>query len=268
VVKQVVGCCMLAGIFLGFASNRGVYPVAWQVAGPAPGAALPVVQAVNTATPITLDGALDEPVWARAPRYPLSLSKDLLAREVGLQEPGEAQFAWDDQFFYLGVRFYDSDIVAEGAEDQMHHYQLGDLAELFLKAADRPWYWELYVTPRGKKTSFWFADRKHLGEASSFKYTCGLRVAARVKGTLNDRSDRDEYWTGEMAMPVADLTARGGKFGPGSDWRVFVGRYNYNRYLPDKELSMTPALPTTNYHLTEHYAILQFLPPAANSANR
>ncbi len=46
--------------------------------------------------------------------------------------------------------------VAEGKEDQLHHYQMGDLVELFLKPEDYTWYWELYATPIGKKTNFWF----------------------------------------------------------------------------------------------------------------
>jgi hypothetical protein len=185
--------------------------------------------------------------------------QEQIEKKKVLQEAGQVQLAWDDQYFYVGIKYCDSDIVAEGQKDQLHHYSLGDVGEVFLKPEDCSWYWELYVTPTGKKTSFWFPGRGRLGLPSCFEYSCGLKVAAQVCGTLNHWQDRDEYWTGEIAMPIKDLTAQGAKFGPGTHWRILIARYNYSRYLatPGPELSMTPSLRAVNYHLHEDYAVLR-----------
>ena len=110
-----------------------------------------------------------------------------------------------------------------------------------------------------KKTSFWFPGRGRLGLPSVEDYKCGLGVAAQCNGTLNDWRDKDKSWTAEMAMPISDLTTRGDKFGPQADWRILVSRYNYSRYLSEKELSMMPKLSETNYHLLEEYAILRLV---------
>lgn len=221
---------------------------------------LPVMKAVFAAHPVKIDGILDDAVWKKAPAYPLQL--DLAAQKAGhtLHEDGEVRLAWDAKHLYVAARFTDSDIVAEGKEDQLHHYSMGDLLEVFLKPEDETWYWELYATPAGKKTSFFFPGRGRLGLPSCFKYSCGLTVAAHCDGTLNRWEDRDREWTAEMAMPIEDLTSRGETFAPGARWRVLASRYNYSRYLPNKELSMAPALPQTNYHLTENYAILEIMP--------
>jgi hypothetical protein len=136
---------------------------------------------------------------------------------------------------------------------------MGDLMELFLKPEDHTWYWELYATPRGKKTSFWFPGRGRLGLESCYKYECGLRVAAQVQGTLNNWQDKDIGWTVEVAMPIKDLTARGEKFGPGARWTILVARYNYSRYLPWVENSATSQLSKTNYHLLEEYRPLKLV---------
>jgi hypothetical protein len=218
-----------------------------------------VITARYTEVPIRVDGLLAEEAWKTANVYRLSLDKTRPAGERAPLEGGEVRVLWDDKNLYVGIRFQDSDIVAEGEEDQLHHYALGDLVELFLKPAGETWYWELYATPRGNKTSFWFPGRGRLGLDSAYDYRCGLRAAAQVKGTLNRWEDKDRYWTAEMAMPVADLTARGEPFGPGSEWRILVARYNYSRYLPWKELSMVPALSQTNYHFTHEYARLRFI---------
>lgn len=213
-----------------------------------------------TETPITLDGKLDEPVWRNAAVYKMFLPADRAANGQ-LQEGGEVRLAWDDEYFYVGIKFDDSDIVAEGTDDQLQHYQLGDLCELFLKPNDKTWYWELYVTPRGNKTSFWFPSQGRLGLPSNFEYECGLKVAAQYDGKLNDWQDRDRFWTAEMAMPIKDLTGRGEEFGPGADWRILVARYNYSYYLSGRgpELSSSPGLSATNFHLLKEYAVLRLL---------
>lgn len=214
-----------------------------------------------TAVPITIDGRLDEDAWKNAAVYTMSMPAD---REVGdkqLENGGQVRIAWDDEYFYLGIRFEDCDIVAEGDQDQMMHFQLGDLCELFLKPADKTWYWELYVTPRSKKTSFWFIGWGRVGLPGNFKYDCDLKVAAQNVGTVNNWHDKDSYWTGEMAMPIKDLTAHGEAFGPKADWRILVARYNYSRYLNNHgpEYSTTPKLSATNYHLLPEYAVLRLI---------
>jgi len=223
------------------------------------GKAPAVMTARYTATPIKVDGVLDDAAWASAAVYPLHFSVAELADGNQFTEPGEVRLAWDDQFMYVAVRYTDSDVVAEGQEDQLHHYLMGDVAELFLKPADKTWYWEMYVTPAGRKTTLWFAGRGYLGLKSSEANPGGLLVAAQVQGTLNRWEDKDQSWTGEMAVPVKDLTARGETFGVGSAWSILVARYNYSRYLSWKELSMTPQLSKTSYHLLEEYAVLNLV---------
>lgn len=221
--------------------------------------------------PVVIDGNLDDAVWQKAQVYQLDLAKDLyLPFEQrkdqrpgidGLKEPGEVRLAWDENYLYLGIKFYDSDIMQESDEDQQHHYSSGDLVEIFLKPEKSTWYWEIYGTPNAKKTVFWFPGRGRLGPKSCWEPGMNLDevlIGTQVKGTLNDWRDRDEYWTAEMAIPVKGLTAHGDAFGPGSDWRILVARYNFSRYLTQKELTMVPQLSVANYHLLEEYGILRF----------
>jgi len=218
-----------------------------------------VMIAKYTAEPVIVDGDLDEPVWKEAKVYKMCLPVDRAANSQ-LEETGEVRLAWDKEYFYVGVKFNDSDIVAEGTADQLHHYRFGDVCELFLKPADKTWYWELYVTPQGKKTTFFFPSQGRKGLPSCFEdYRSDLEVGAQCEGTLNNWQDRDGRWTAEMAMPIKDLTARGEKFGPGGDWRILIARYNYSYYLVKKgpELSSTPRLSVANYHLLDEYAVLK-----------
>jgi hypothetical protein len=208
-------------------------------------------------SPVRVDGILDDPVWEEAVPYPLSPARDFLARGGVLQEPGKVRLAWDNTHLYLGVRFTDSDVSARGERDQMHHYRLGDVVELFLKPEGAPWYWELYATPAGRKSSFFLPERRKLTDRG-----CGLRVATRVNGTLNAPGSRDQGWTAEMAVPLADLAAPGQPFGPGARWRILVARYNHGRDFPQPELSSAPQLSRTDFHLLEEYGILELSAPS------
>jgi len=216
---------------------------------------LPIMVAPYADKPVVIDGKLDDVVWQSAPVYQLYFADDV---KGPLQEGGKVRLAWDDKYFYLGAELVDSDLVAEGDRDHLRHYLMGDVVELFLKPDGQTWYWELYVTPRGNLSSYWFPGRGRVSLDSAFTpYECGLKVAAAYDGTLNDWQDKDKGWTAEMAMPISELTKRGESFAPQAKWRILVGRYNHSRYLYLKELSMTPKLSVTNFHTLKEYAILK-----------
>lgn len=218
-----------------------------------------VLTAKYARAPLEIDGKLDDPAWKEAAPYPLAVSKDKETPDAALVEGGEVRLAWDDDYLYVGVWFDDSDIVAEGKEDNMRHFRKGDVLEVFLKPDESNWYWELYATPLSKKSTLFFPGGGRLGLESPMAYRCDLRVGAFCDGSVNHWQDTDRGWSAEMAVPVKALTSLGNALGPGSKWRILIGRYNYSAYLPRKELSMTPQLPWTDFHLREDYGRMEFV---------
>jgi len=215
----------------------------------------------KTPLPINVDGKLDEIVWKNAQTYKLHRAVNREKDGAKVSQSGEVKLAWDTNYFYIGVKFNDLDIIAEGKKNQQKHFQLGDLCELFLSPKNNTWYWEMYVTPAGKKSCFFIPGRGRLGLPSMMEYKSELKVAAKVNGTLNDWRDKDISWTAEMAVPIKELTARGEKFGNDGGWTILVARYNYGRYIDSQsaELNMTPQLSRENYHLLSEFAPLKFV---------
>jgi hypothetical protein len=236
---------------------------------PAPVAQGPAsMAAVYAATPIVLDGKLDDAAWQKAPAYPIVVSRDVETRFrasctnaalSATQEPGEVRICWNETFLYIGARLTDSDIVAQGDQDQLHHYMLGDALEVFLKPENETWYWELYGTPTGKKTAFFWPGRGWLGLPTSEKGAIDFKAAASCDGTANKWEDRDRGWCVELAIPAKALTEHGEAWGVGAAWRLLVGRYNYSRYLSNRELAMAPPLRGSNFHLIEEYGKIEFV---------
>ena len=231
----------------------------------------PEVIATYTATPIKLDGTLNDPAWQKTPAYTLVHSRNQWKNahpEIrkffrnGVAEPGKVRVLWDDKYLYVGIEYTDSDVVAEEMTDQAHHYLKGDVAEVFLKPVNKTWYWEMYVTPAGYKTAFYFNGRGNVGLPSSFADKVvfkDLKVAAKADGTLNNSWDKDKKWTAVMAIPISEINMAGEKLSPEVPWLIFFGRYNYSRYLPRQENSAFPEQEYTSYHVHEEYAKLKMV---------
>lgn len=220
--------------------------------------------------PVNIDGYLDDEVWQKTPSYSFSLSREYslpLEKRLDkrpnvdkLTETGQVKIAWDKSYFYVGAKLFDSDIVQESDENQKFHYSSGDIVEIFIKPEKNTWFWEIYGTPNGKKTVFFYPGRGRSGLPSVFEPVIDLEsvfIKTQIKGTLNNWKDKDEFWTMEIAIPVKELTRLGDTFGNNSQWRVLITRYNYSRYIPWKELSMVPQLSRTNFQLFEEFGILR-----------
>jgi len=223
--------------------------------------------AKHTATPVKIDGKIDDKIWKKACTYQLGLGRNAYAKyspttrrvlSGELVEHGEFKLLWDKDYIYVAIKYYDSDIVAEGRKDQIHQYAKGDVAEIFIKPLCETYYWELHVTPANKKTCFFLPGRGRLFLPSCGKANMTLITGVQVNGSINDWQDKDNYWTAEMAIPIKGITQHGAKWGIGTQWSIFISRYNYSRYLSIRELSSYPFQDVVNFHTIEDYAKVKF----------
>lgn len=219
-----------------------------------------ILSAKFAKVPVIIDGMLDDKAWQDAVVYSMSIAKDLKSQGKVIKESGNVRLAWDDNYLYIGVWFKDSDIVAEGKEDQMSHYQTGDVLEVFLKPEESTWYWEFYATPLNKKSTYFYPGRGRTPLPSIKEYRCDLKICSMCNGTINNWRDIDQGWSAEMAVPIKALASFGNTFGPGSQWRMLIARYNYSRYLPEVELTMSPQISHTKFDLYEDYGLIKFEP--------
>lgn len=236
----------------------------------AAGEATPEIRIMRTALPIRVDGKLDEPVWQEAPVYemhyypnekvPPETAKHM-ASAPG--ETGRFQLAIDDRYLYLAVRFTERDVCDFNNTEQDRLYANGDIAELFLFPLTGTPYFEFYVTPTGRRTSYIFPNRSLRRSAIvSFNIPMmpDIKAAAQIDGTLNDHSDFDRGWTAELAVPLAEIAGYGTPLTAEQPWRIMVSRYNYSHQFSDLALYSYPKLPYADFHLVDYYADLKIMP--------
>lgn len=201
-------------LFLGFWNDTGRLPIDnvglsdgdGRVIGPKleapPQAPLPEYVAVRAVKAPVIDGKLDDAVWATAKEQPLTRSYDggPITRKTTFR------IVYDDAFLYVAFRAEDPDVWGSlrNKDDSIYNE---DVVEVFLDAdADGKTYNELQVSPHNVNFDASFVThRSDLPEA--MKWESGMKSAVFVKGTLDDDSDTDEYWTAEMQIPIAKLTA-------------------------------------------------------------
>jgi hypothetical protein len=219
---------------------------------------------------MTPENALEHPIWKKTPEYQM-MHIVRAAEDINRlpDEGGIVQCLYDDQYFYCRVQFFDSDIINSGTKDGQHFYRTGDLLEIFIKPAKASYYWECYGTPNKLKTRFFYASRATLHFASNFVHKdTGLKVDAKVDGTMNDSSDTDKSYTVLLAMPISDLNspllspekhpAGTVPFAPGNIWLLQAARYNYGITLNNFELSCFPQS-VGGFHSIEHFIEIELL---------
>ena len=226
---------------------------------------------VKTAEKITLDGKLDEAAWKNAPAHvthfadasgglPELEHKRVLADKF---EPASIKVLYDDEYIYVGAVLTDEDIVAllKKNQNQDYLYRTADTLEVFIWPVAGHHYWELYSTPTGNKTGFFFpAGGMTFMDPlmTQVPVMPGLEVASTIQGTLNDHSDRDKTWTTEMRISIKEINSKGVKFEPGQEWRMLFSRYNYSHFMYAKQHSFYPQLPSCNFNLRQYYAPVVF----------
>jgi len=205
-----------------------------------------ILTAVYTDRPVDIRGKLDHPIWQKAQAYPFSVVTPSASTGRSLAEGGYVQLAWDHDFLYVAARLEDSDVVAENDQDHTAHFSTGDVVEVFLKPPGRLYFWELYGTPNGRKTCYFFPSRGRGWLPSASDDPIDLSVAATIDGILNDWQSRDRGWTIEFAISIGGLMRHGDEFGTdAAPWSILIGRYNYSAYLDvnNAETSSVPGLP-------------------------
>jgi hypothetical protein len=163
-----------------------------------PSLAVPEYRAKRSARPPVIDGLLDDEVWKQA--TPVELVRSLDGGKPSLRTV--ARLAYDDQNLYVSFDCEDSDVWGTllRRDDPIYNEEA---VEVFIDAdADGKTYNEIEVSPNNTVFDAYFPARRQGMDTS---WDSGMTSAVKVRGTLNNPSDRDDGWSVEMQIPIARL---------------------------------------------------------------
>ena len=213
-------------IILPIAVLAAVLPLAAQ-STPAPAPAqpappIPRYEVKRAATPVNVDGKLDEAAWTNA-SAPATL-QFFWEAQTGAKQNTRAKLLWDDQALYLGFDADDADITGELTERDAAVYR-DDAMEIFINPNPKQEviYYGFEMNVRGA-----LYDYLNYTERTFFKRydATNVKIATTVRGTLNVRTDTDQGWSLEASIPWANFEELSRRPTAGAIWKANINRWD------------------------------------------
>ena len=174
---------------------------------------------------IAIDGVLNEASWATAVRTTALTLWNGTEAPASLQT--SARIVWDEQYLFIGFDAKDPDVYATYTGRDVRTWEQ-DTFEVFVTIPGTPGYVEVDGSPTG---AIWDGSFTNVFQGSGGGYDlAALQVAGRVNGTVNNSTDQDIGFTGEVRIPFSDIYQGipGGHPVEGTQLRLNLYRINWN----------------------------------------
>ena len=207
--------------------------------------------------PIQVDGELTEAAWKQAALIPNFFQNDGSSRE---RENTEVRLWYDDTALYIGWTCKDEDVQATFTARDSRFWE-EEVVEFFVTPNNLARYFELQWNPLGGVFDAIITNEiDERGVSKNFKgdwdFTAkGMKSAVKLKGTVANSADKDEFWQVEVMVPFSDLNLPAPK--PREIWRANFYRFNRGKDQPAELLSWSPTrLP--GFHQPARFGFLEF----------
>lgn len=240
-------CALLVAAALFFVTFAGLHaaePTADK--GTDPATEPQKIMVKKTATPLAIDGVLDEPAWQQAAVTEVNYVWGKKGQKIDSPRL-LVRTTWDDNYLYIGYEAFDENLLALGSGEQegpagnqreavkIHDPEVKvDVVEFFIGMGVDDFFWELHHNAANQFSDIWCAvvDEKksplsqtamarfgiHFGTreflADDPDAGCTFAKAVKLKpkadgkpSTVNDPSDKDTGYVGELRLPWAGLGA-------------------------------------------------------------
>ncbi len=214
----------------------------------------------HNATPIKIDGKLDDPAWNKA-----DWTTDFVDIE-GAAKPQprfrtRVKMLWDDQYLYIAAELQEPDVKATLTQHDSVIFHDNDF-EVFIKPLpDTESYYEFEMNALNTGWDLYLDKpyKKH-GKADNSWDIPGLKTAVAIQGTLNNSRDKDHGWTLEIAYPWQAFQSRQQVPPPqaGTEWRINFSRVEWKAGQPREDNWVWSPQGVINMHVPEQWGYLHF----------
>lgn len=181
--------------------------------------------------PVTIDGRLDDAVWADAP-----WTEDFLdIQGPTLPAPRlrtRAKMLWDADYFYVAASMGEPHVWGKLTRRDAVIYQDNDFEVFIDPDGDNHLYYELEINALGTEWDLLLVKPYRDGAPAVNAWDIqGLKTAVHVDGTINDATDTDRGWSVEIAIPwdvLEQCAGRPAPPSPGNIWRVNFSRVQWH----------------------------------------
>ena len=137
---------------------------------------------------------------------------------------------WDEEYLYIAAQLEERDLWATLKKYDDIIFQDNDFEVFIDPNNDASNYFEIEINALGTVMDLFMHKTYKRGGPMDMKWNSnGMKSAVYLKGTLNDNSNRDRYWSIEMAIPY-DCLQRPNRISQpqiGSTWRINFSRVQW-----------------------------------------
>jgi hypothetical protein len=183
----------------------------------------------RAASPIRIDGKIDDPAWSRAPWTAAFVDIEGDAKPKPRFRT-RAKMLWDDRNLYIAAELEEPHVWATLTQHDSVIFHDNDFEVFLNPSGDSRNYFEFEINALNTSWDLFLPKPyREGGKADNSWDIPGLQTAVAVDGTLNDPSDRDRGWTVEIAIPWTAYASRAPvrRPAPGEEWRVNFSRVEW-----------------------------------------
>lgn len=215
---------------------------------------IPRYEVKRAASPIVIDGKLDDKAWAAAGKIELIFPWE---SQTGAKQKTTARLLWDDDNLYVSYDCADTDIVTAHTQHDDPTY-LDDAVEIFINPmpSQTSIYYGLEMNARAVLYDYvMFQPGGHLFKQFDLR---GVQIATSLAGTSTNSADKDKGWSLEVSIPWSNFDALSKRPVAGATWSAQISRWDGRE--PDRRMSnwSDPATPMPNPHVPERFGKLVF----------
>ena len=214
----------------------------------------------RTATPIRIDGKLDDPAWQQAPWTSNFVDIEGAAKPTP-RFRSRAKMLWDDNYLYIAAELEEPNVTGTLTKHDSVIFKDNDF-EVFIKPL--PQTESYYEFEMNALNTGWdlFLPKPYSenGKPDNSWDIAGLRTAVAIQGTLNESSDTDHGWTLEIAYPLTAFASRQQVPPPvpGTVWRINFSRVEWKPGNPKEDNWVWSPQGVINMHVPDRWGYLHF----------
>jgi hypothetical protein len=227
--------------------------------------------AYRAGEPITIDGKLDEKIWKAVPWTETFLDIEGDLKPVP-RLATRAKMLWDDEYFYVAAQLEEPHVWGTITKHDAVIFQDNDF-EIFIDPdGDNHEYYEIEINAKNTEWDLFLKKPYRDGGPAINEWEIpGLKTGVHVEGTINDPSDKDQFWSVEFAIPwkvLAEYAHRPTPPKDGDQWRINFSRVEWEHTIEDGKYRKVPGRREDNWiwspqgyvdmHRPEFWGFVQF----------
>jgi len=209
-----------------------------------------IYEVIKVNFPPVIDGLIGKKEWKDS-RWSESFVD--ISTELNPLHKTRVKMLWDDQYLYIAAQLEEPDLWATLKNHDDIIFKDNDFEVFVDPNDDASNYFEIEINAWGTVMDLFMHKTYKRGGPMDMKWDAtGMRSAVYCKGTLNNNTDKDKYWSIEMAIPYSCLQRPGRKYLPtvGESWRINFSRVQWQ--LVDNQTSYSKKINADGSRMPEY----------------